>query len=396
MKKGNWIFRGGMTFVLGVMLVCMVPVIFAARNLLRIFPKFRRISIWTGAPIINMALNSRVERMLGFSAFSVVVDTYFITNEFSFVLTRLPFGRLFLPQYRFFMCALICVFASQVHMYLDGGILPNAHMRSFNKLEIALYRTFGIRIFFWTYGGDCRTILATKALGEPNCCTDCTRQMEACVCSDDLFSVRYQFAKKYATAIFSMGDMIEYTPGSINNLYFWPLSKGRIDEVRESEGGDGAPLRIVHAPNHRMFKGTCYIEKAVETLRHEGMRVELILVERIPNKIALEVYKSADIIVDQVLGGFHGFFALEALALSKPVVCFIRDPERYLIDFENCPIINARPDNLVEVLREWVSVSHEQRRIQGERGRAYVERNYSNEAFAKRLGSTYRELGVIQ
>jgi glycosyltransferase involved in cell wall biosynthesis len=78
------------------------------------------------------------------------------------------------------------------------------------------------------------------------------------------------------------------------------------------------------------------------------------------------------------------------------VVCFIRDPERYLIDFENCPIINARPDNLVEVLREWVSVSHGQRRIQGERGRAYVERNYSNEAFAKRLGSTYRELGVIQ
>lgn len=394
-KKGR-IFRGGMTFALGVVLICMVPVIFAARIVLRIFPKLRCISIWTGAPIINMALNSRVEKMLGFSAFSVVVDTYFITNEFSFVLTRLPLGRLLLPQYRFLACALICALARQVHMYLDGGMLPNAHMRSFNKLEIVLYRVFGIRMFFWTYGGDCRTVRVTKALGEPNCCTDCTRQMEACVCSDDLFLARYKFAKKYATAIFSMGDMIEYTPGSINNLYFWPLSPGRIADARENGAGDGSPLRIVHAPNHRMFKGTHYIERAVEILRNEGVRIELVLVERIPNKAALEIYKSADIIVDQVLGGFHGFFALEALALSKPVVCFIRDPERYLIDFENCPIINANPENLVDVLREWVSVSPERRRSQGQRGRAYVERNFSNEAFARRLASTYRELGVIQ
>ncbi len=119
-----------------------------------------------------------------------------------------------------------------------------------------------------------------------------------------------------------------------------------------------------------------------------------MLVERVPNQQALKIYQTADIIVDQVMVGFHGFFALEAMAMSKPVVCFIREPERYLIDAKNSPIINANPENIKEVLRSWVNASRSERLNRGLQGRNFIEKHYSMDAFAKRLGKAYTELGV--
>lgn len=354
-------------------------------------------SIWTGAPILNMAINANAEKLIGARSYSVVAHTYFITNKFDFDLQRLLLGRLLNTQYRYIAFWAICLIADRVHVYLDGGILPNAKMRSFNKLELFVYKLLGIKIFAWTYGGDCRTQRITQALGEPNCCTDCTAQRSACICDEDLFLPRYEYARNKCSAIFSMGDMIEYTPGSINALYFWPLD---IDDGKYKNNKvqfvNSQTVRIVHAPNHRMFKGTRFIEAAVSELSAEGLAIELLLVEKIPNDEALKIYQTADIIVDQVMVGFHGFFALEAMAMGKPVVCFIRDPERYLIDTQNSPVINANPENLKAVLRSWVKATRLERLNRGQQGRNFIEKYYSMEAFSKRLANAYIELGVMK
>ena len=354
------------------------------------------ISIWTGAPILNMAINANSERLIGARSYSIVSHTYFITNKFDFDLQRLPLGRIFNTQYRYFAFLFICLVADRAHIYLDGGILPNALMRSFNKLELFAYNFLGIDIFAWTYGGDCRTQRITKSLGDPNCCTDCTAPNSACICDEDLFEPRYKYARDKCAAIFSMGDMIEYTPGSVNTLYFWPLDikDEKYKTVHPASLSNPSVVRIVHAPNHRMFKGTRFIEAAVSELSAEGLAVELVLVERIPNEQALKIYQTADIIVDQVMVGFHGFFALEAMAMSKPVVCFIRDPARYLIDVKSSPIIYANPDDIKLVLRKWVIASQSERLNRGRQGRSYVEKNYSMDAFARRLDTAYTELGV--
>jgi hypothetical protein len=197
--------------------------------------------------------------------------------------------------------------------------------------------------------------------------------------------------------MFSMGDMIEYTPGSRNNLFFWPVDldadDGRRYAPKFPEPRDGKPVRIVHAPNHRMFKGTRFLEEAVAALRTEGVNVELVLVERVPNAQALEIYRTADIVFDQCLVGFHGYFALESLALGKPVMCFIRKPREYLLAPDECPIINVQSSTLREDIRGLVT---EPRRLTeiGRRGRAYIEKYYSLSAFAERLRGAYRDLGV--
>ena len=88
-----------------------------------------------------------------------------------------------------------------------------------------------------------------------------------------------------------------------------------------------------------------------------------------------------------------GLGLMESMALGKPVMCFIRHAERYLLRPEECPVINTHISTLADDLRR---VYHERATLPeiGRRGRSYVERHFSLAAFAGRLGQAYRELGV--
>jgi hypothetical protein len=153
------------------------------------------------------------------------------------------------------------------------------------------------------------------------------------------------------------------------------------------------PLRIVHAPNHRHFKGTGFVIEAVEQLRREGLALELTLVERLSNDEALAIYRTADLVFDQCLIGFHGYFAIEAMALGKPVMCFIRKPSEYLIDHENCPIISAQPEGLADVIRQLATDRGRLHEL-GLSGRRYVEKYFTLQAFADRMRVAYADVGV--
>ena len=91
--------------------------------------------------------------------------------------------------------------------------------------------------------------------------------------------------------------------------------------------------------------------------------------------------------------GNYGYFALEAMALGKPVMCFIRKPDQYLLHPEECPIINTHVDTLKADLRRLVERRAELEEI-GRRGRQYIEKHFSLEAFAGRLRRAYRDLGI--
>jgi len=212
-----------------------------------------KISIWTGAPIINLAINAKAERLLGIQSYSLVSNVYFISEKFDFVLSKFCKYKIIIFFLRYLSCFLICIFASKVHAYVDGGILPQKKFRSFNDFEIRLYKLFSIDLFIWTFGADVRTRTKTINLGRVNCCTDCSQIGKACVCNDDLFNTNYQILLKNSKAIFAMGDMAEYTPGSINNLFFWPVNLYENENLYIPHyplKKSLKPLRIVHATNH--------------------------------------------------------------------------------------------------------------------------------------------------
>src|SRR5262249_28969673 len=69
---------------------------------------------------------------------------------------------------------------------------------------------------------------------------------------------------------------------------------------------------VVHAPSNRVRKGTAHVIEACAQLP-----VELDIVEGLRHDEARERYARADIVVDQLNAGWHGVFALEAMALAK-------------------------------------------------------------------------------
>ena len=145
--------------------------------------------------------------------------------------------------------------------------------------------------------------------------------------------------------------------------------------------------KILHAPSKQRIKGTIYIEQAIEKLKRKGLLFEYIRVEGLNNNEAMQLYSTADIIVDQLLIGSYGIFACEGMALGKPVVCYIQDSltDTYPNGF---PIVNANPDTIEEVLEELI-LSPEKRYNIGLKSRDYVERIHDIKVVAKRLIGVY-------
>ena len=146
---------------------------------------------------------------------------------------------------------------------------------------------------------------------------------------------------------------------------------------------------VVHAPSSREKKGTQYVIDACAQLP-----VDLDIVEGVPHDIARERYARADIVVDQLNAGWHGVFSLESMALSKPVVTYLK-PE--LVDRAakgygiRLPIVPATKDTLVDALRPLVEQPALRREI-GAAGRAYVEQVHDIDRIADRLVDLYRSL----
>ncbi len=373
---------------------------FLTRVALRLLPSARnntpvRRSLWTGAPILNMAINARAEWLLGVQSDSLVYQSYFITDQFTYNLrrwSRVPVLRTVLP-YLVFLWA--CRRYQRFHFYCNRGLLGPTSPGQFRPEELQMLRQLGKQVYFWTYGADVRTREITAGLGEPNCCTACPAPGRACVCDPERGRENLARIAATATAVFAMGDMTEYTPGSRNDLFFWPVDleadRSRRYAAHYPAPQSDRPLRIVHAPNHRHFKGTQYLLDAVARLRDGGHAIELVLVEGVPNRQALEIYRTADLVFDQCLIGFHGYFALEAMAMGKPVLCYLRKPQEYLLDWENCPIINTPADRVEATLRELLGDRGRLHEL-GRRGRRYVETHFTLAAFAERLRRAYQDV----
>jgi glycosyltransferase involved in cell wall biosynthesis len=122
--------------------------------------------------------------------------------------------------------------------------------------------------------------------------------------------------------------------------------------------------------------------------------VDLEIVEGLDHRKAFELYRRADIIVDQLNAGWYGVFAIEAMALGKPVVTFLHDEavQRTEDAFGiPVPIVSATKDNLAERLRPLVESAAERERV-GRASRAYAEEVHDLERMTDRLLALYAEL----
>lgn len=373
-------------------LVATAPIAIAAGLARR--RRARTRSLWVVHPIPTVPAKAAAERTLGAEVETWAFERGRLEHRFHRVLEddrRRPLLGLLTPFLNFIRA---CRRFDRLHFFCDRGLLPTFAPRYFNPLELRLYRLLGKQVFFWAYGADVRTQAATRALGQPNACTQCPAPGRFCICDDPAGSRNQRRIAAAATAVFSIGDLKAYTPGSVNDLFYWPLL---LDDDRYApafpDPAGSPPLRVVHAPNHRHFKGTDHLTAAIATLRARGVPIELDLVEGLTNDQALARYRAADVVFDQCLIGFHGLFALEAMALGKPVLCFLRDRQSDVLTPLECPIIDITPATIAETLESLAADRPRLARL-GRQGRAYIERYYSVEAFAERYRHALDRLGV--
>jgi glycosyltransferase involved in cell wall biosynthesis len=192
------------------------------------------------------------------------------------------------------------------------------------------------------------------------------------------------YGKRAGAQIVGSYDAIRWVP----EAHVIPPGLDLSDFTPRPPSDNPRPL-VVHAPSNRAKKGTAQVIEACAQLP-----VELDIVEGVPHDEARERYARADIVVDQLNAGWHGVFALEAMALGKPVVSHLKPDvvERSAEAFGvRVPIVPATAATLVDALRPLVEDVGARRGV-GAAGRAYVERVHDIDRIADRLVDLYRSL----
>jgi hypothetical protein len=162
-----------------------------------------------------------------------------------------------------------------------------------------------------------------------------------------------------------------------------------VAAIEPAQPQERARPLIVHAPSSRRRKGTEHVVAALE-----GLDADLELVEGLRHDEAFERYRAADIVVDQLNAGWYGLFAIEAMALGKPVVTFLHEEAVRRTEQAfgtSVPLVSATAETLREALRPLVADPVRRREL-GAASRAYVERVHDLEQVTDRLLALYAAL----
>ncbi|MGH3029081.1 MAG: hypothetical protein ACRDMW_11065, partial [Gaiellaceae bacterium] len=192
------------------------------------------------------------------------------------------------------------------------------------------------------------------------------------------------FGRKVGAEIVGSYDAIRWVP----HAEFVPPGID-VASIEPAPPSDRSRPVILHAPSSRRRKGTEHVLAAVE-----GLDADLVLVEGLDHREAFERYREADIVVDQLNAGWYGLFAIECMALGKPVVTFLRDEAVERTERElgtRIPIVSATRETLRAQLEPLVASASERKRI-GVESRVYAEQVHDLDRVADRLLALYARI----
>jgi glycosyltransferase involved in cell wall biosynthesis len=309
--------------------------------------------IWGPTPLISIKYWSQALQALGYVSTTCVYELYDINTREDFDRHRdefLPRGLQYEPFRDFAAFCWALRNADVFCFFFDGGFLRHTALRN---VECLLLRLAGKRVVLSPYGSD---IAIPGYLGPFE---------EAMIADYPMVVHDAGRVRRRVDYFCRWGDLVirnlqvGYLPRhdatwpsqlAVDTELFRPDARGRWN--------DGSPdppreLSIVHAPNHRRLKGTEHVIAAVEELRAEGVAIRLDLLERRPNTEVREALRRADLVVEQLIGGY-AMFAIEAMASGAPVLSrlgWLPAEMRVHSTLADCPIVDVGPDTLKDALR---------------------------------------------
>lgn len=264
----------------------------------------------------------------------------------------------------------------------------NCTLGQLHLLDLKLFKFFGKRLFITFQGSDARLYqyhIEHFSISHYHVLKDPSQEL-----LKDKQKIHFiNSISPYMTAMFAVNpDLLHTLP---MNASFLPYSNVNIQDWRPRQ-----PHRkirhIIHAPSNTEVKGTKIIEAAINRLISEGHNIQYTRIHGKKHDEMKQLLEEADIIVDQLLVGWYGGLAVEAMALGLPVVCYLREEDLSFLPTEmklDCPVIKADPDNIYEVLKHTISIKEESYLALQLKSRAYVEKWHDPIKIARHLQLLY-------
>ncbi len=372
--------------------IVFLPIFFCAALLTRLTTSARTKQerprvVWGMTPIINIKYWSESLTRLGFDSRTVVRGFFSINERSDFDISDTDFlwsrGPRFLIPLKDYVLLLWALPRTDIFVFFfDGGFLALSPLQ---RIECRLLHLAGKRVVVTPYGSDIAAVghlgpFEEATLNEYPWTADRSEAVKArvrrTVTEADLVIKNLQvgFLPRY--------DVIWPSQLAVDTTLWQPHVGAELTSRNEE-------VVVVHAANHRQIKGTAHVVEAVATLRSEGLPVRLVILEHVSNKQVREAVCAADVVVEQLIGGY-GLFAVEAMSSGKPVLSNLRwmDPDlRAHPIIQNCPIIDSDTADLEDNLRDLIR-NPEERVARGRASRDYAVRYHSYEA----IGQAWSEL----
>jgi glycosyltransferase involved in cell wall biosynthesis len=366
----------------------------------RFVSKSRRQLVFCPTPLINNKYWSQALREAGHDAITLVTHHYPANKRSDFdvyyddiAVARL--GRAFL-RYRYVrdLVAFLYVIgnARVVHVPFTGGPLGAT---PFWRHEAALYKIAGIRIVVIPYGGDAHMYSAILNTSMRNALLI---DYPSAARNEHSIRERVNYWASQADCVICGALIYGMSRWDVTTPSPLCLNIFAIEPKRDYSMSDGAavPVRVIHAPNHRGFKGTEFIIQAVDELKAEGLKIDFRLLEGVPNDRVMETLRDADILVEQLIAGAYALNAIEGMACGVAVLSSLDDQPRNAIfrrySFaEECPILSTTPETIKTNLRLLV-VNPALRRELGQAGRQFVEKYHSYNTAQYLFESVYAKI----
>lgn len=294
------------------------------------------------------------------------------TNRWSRLMKRAWFGLKAMPRYDVF------------HFNFGQSFLPRLGAHG---IDLPLLRAAGKTVIMTYQGCDARQVSYCQKHFALSCCGQ--QQGDGlCHVRDDAGKEKgIRYASRFAHRLFCLNpDLLHVVPES----EFVPYAAVDPQKITPVSSQQKKKLTILHAPTNRAVKGTHYVEAAAAALEGE-FDLEWLFVEGIPHEEAMQRYRQADLVIDQLRVGWYGAFAVEMMAMGKPVMCYIRETDLGYIPEamrQELPLIQITPETLVETLRSKLRDPESLREI-GAASRRFVERWHEPRRIAKAMLQVY-------
>jgi len=371
-----------------------LPVLFAAALIARWVQK-KKIGFGP-EPLINNLYHVKAVRLFGWDAESFITHHYFINHPDEFdvnlelsLSSSEIINRILYYKFGIYRAFLYTIFRySIINIYFNGGpLFPTIWLW---RVEPFLYKLAGCKIVVMPYGGDVQALSRTPNLMFKHTLTN---QYPNHYLRDRTIKSKIELWTRNANYIIGGCDWVDYM------IHWDTLLSGHFSidmdlwSASPIANNPLQPLRILHAPNHRLVKGTQFLLNAVNELRDEGYNLELILLEGVPNDKVREEMAKADLIADQFIIGWYAMFAIEGMAMGKPVLCYLREDLLQLYNTfgqaVDLPLINTPPWKIKDNIK-WVYEHREDAKQLGLAGREYIRKRHSLEYIGSVFDSIYR------